>query len=248
MSYPVSTSCGEVGLILNHILDNVLPFKTNGTFIEVGANDGKTGSFTYNLACLGWNGINFEPVPRLFEKCQENHKEHKNVKNFSCAIGANESVAEIYDADTLSTIDVETYQNYKETPQFKNICTNNEKILVKVRILNNILAENEISNIDLMVLDVEGYEEQVLQGFDIDLYKPKIFIIEISDQHPDFINNEGIMNKFARLRKYFDKHNYTLLVNDIVDNVYIHNDIYKNVNNNFIQNIKKIVKFQQYSK
>ena len=248
MSYPISTSCGEVGLILHYVLDNVLPFKTNGTFIEVGANDGKTGSFTYNLAHLGWNGLNFEPIPRLFKKCQENHKEHKNVKNICCAIGETDSEAEIYDADTLSTLDIQTYQNYKEVPQFKNMCKNNEKILVKVRRLNDILVENKISNIDLMILDVEGYEEHVLKGFDIDSYMPFIFIIEIGDQHPDFIHKEDMMKRFSNLRRYFNEHNYTLLVNDIVDNVYIHNDVYKNLNKEFIQNIKKMVKFQQYSK
>ena len=43
MGFPPSTSCGEIGKILHIILDNVLPYKTDGLFIEVGANDGKTG-------------------------------------------------------------------------------------------------------------------------------------------------------------------------------------------------------------
>ena len=63
MSYPKSTSCGNIGLILHIVLDNVLPYKTDGTFVEVGANDGMTGSFTYNLAKIGWHGLYFEPVP-----------------------------------------------------------------------------------------------------------------------------------------------------------------------------------------
>ena len=59
--YPTSTSCGEIGLILHGIMDNVIEYTKEGTFIEVGANDGKTGSFTYNLAAIGWTGINIEP-------------------------------------------------------------------------------------------------------------------------------------------------------------------------------------------
>ena len=55
--YEPTTSCGEIGLILHEILYKILNYKTNGLFIEVGANDGYIGSFTYNLAKIGWKGI-----------------------------------------------------------------------------------------------------------------------------------------------------------------------------------------------
>lgn len=80
MSYPQSSSSGEIGKILHIILNYILPYKMNGTFIEIGANDGKTGSFTYNLARMGWHGLNFEPIPRLYNLCCENHHNNKNVK------------------------------------------------------------------------------------------------------------------------------------------------------------------------
>ena len=249
MSYPISTSCGEIGKILNYILDNILPFKTDGIFIEVGANDGKTGSFTYNLAEIGWYGINFEPVPRIYNLCCENHKHHKNVKNINIAIGAARSEVNILDAGTLSSIDKDTIQVYSNTPQFAKIINNNKNNYhtIKVETLDYILEENKVSNIDLLVLDVEGYEENVLKGFSIEKYFPSIFIIEICDQHPDFVNNKVMMNKYKILRDYFKTNNYTLLVNDIVDNVYIHNNIYNELNTDFIREIKKLVKFPQYN-
>ena len=49
------------------------------------------------------------------------------------------------------------------------------------------------------------------------------------------------MDKLKRLRNYFNENNYTLLVNDIVDNVYIHNSIY---NEKLINNYN--IKFPQY--
>ena len=55
------------------------------------------------------------------------------------------------------------------------------------------------------------------------------------------------MNKYKILRDYFKTNNYTLLVNDIVDNVYIHNNIYNELNTDFIREIKKLVKFPQYN-
>ena len=247
MSYPVSTSCGEVGKILHLILDNVLPFKTDGTFVEVGANDGKTGSFTYNLGRIGWNGINFEPVPRLYNLCCKNHINHTNVKNFQIGIGATQSEATIIDAGTLSTIDTDTIECYSNTPQFASSFKNNNNFhKIKIEKLNTMLDNNQITNIDMLVLDVEGYEINVLNGFSVETYNPTIFIIEIADQHPDFINNQIMMDKGKVLRKYFNDNNYSLLVNDIVDNVYIHNSIYKNVDEQFIEKIRKMVRFPQF--
>lgn len=247
MSYPPSTSCGEIGLILHHILNNILPFKTDGTFVEVGANDGKTGSFTYNLASIGWNGLNFEPVPRLYEKCCMNHINHPNVKSFQIGIGESSCETTIIDADTLSTIDVDTINAYSQTPQFASYFTNNNQYhTIKIEKLDTMLEQNNITNIDLLVLDVEGYEEHVLKGFSIDKYPPKIFIIEIADQHKDFIHNSKMMNRYSSLRKYFKDNNYVLLVNDIVDNVYVHMDTYNKLNPLWIEHIKKSVRYPQY--
>ena len=191
MSFPRSTSCGEIGLILHIILNNIFPHKKDGLFIEIGANDGKTGSFTYNLSEIGWHGFNFEPIPRLYQLCCDNHKHHTNVKNYNIALGECEGEVNIIDADTLSTIDTDVINIYSNTPQVKNHFNNtNSRHNVKMNTLNNILQENDIANIDMLVLDVEGYEENVLKGFSIEKYNPSIFIIEIADQHPDFSNND----------------------------------------------------------
>lgn len=248
MSFPPSTSCGEIGKILHIILNNVLPYKTDGLFIEVGANDGKTGSFTYNLGKIGWSGINVEPIPRLYNLCCNNHKDHKNVKNYNLALGEIKGEVTIIDADTLSTIDTNVINIYSKISQFKDHFTNNNNYhKVEVNTLNNILEENSITSIDILVLDVEGYEENVLKGFSIANYNPSIFIIEIADQHPDFINNTIMMAKYKNLREYFKINNYTLLVNDIVDNVYISNEIYNTLNSHFISTIKQLVKYPQYN-
>ena len=85
-----------------------------------------------------------------------------------------------------------------------------------------------------------------MSGISIDEYSPKIIIIEIGDQKTHFIENENIREKFKRLRSYLKKHNYSLLVNDVVDNVYIRNNIYSNLNGNFKTGIRKIVKYPQF--
>ena len=164
--YNKTTSSGEIGLILHEIFYNILDYKTNGVFIEVGANDGYTGSFTYNLAKIGWTGIYFEPVPRIYETCVKNHEKHDNVKVINIAIGEKEEYLNIVDGGTLSTMDNNTYNLYLNTNWSKNNFINNKKIQVKTNTLDNILTNLKIKpDFDLLVLDVEGYEMNVLKGF-----------------------------------------------------------------------------------
>ncbi len=244
--YKKTTSCGEIGLILNEIYDKIIGYKTDGIFVEVGANDGKTGSFTYNLAKIGWTGIYIEPVPRIYNVCVNNHKDHNNIKVLNIGCGDKKTSTIIADGDTLSTMDFETYKLYKTTNWSHFYFNNGKQYNVPIEKLDTVLQEKNIdNNFDVLVLDVEGYEENVLQGFSINIFKPKIVVIEIPDQHQDFINNNKLMEKYKRIRKYF-KNNYTLLVNDIVDNVYVRNDLYKN-NQNYISFCSKIVEFPQYN-
>ena len=246
MNYPNTTSCGEIGKLLHSVLQYILKYKTNGTFVEVGANDGKIGSFTYNLANIGWNGYYCEPIPRLYKLCELNHKNNKNTKVIPYGCGEKEEIFQILDAGTLSSIDDTTLNLYKKLPWARRCFNNSNKISINIKPLNSILKENNITNIDLLVIDVEGFEENVLKGFTIEEYNPTIIIIEIADTHPDFINNQDIMNKFKRIRKYFVDKNYKLLANDIVDNVYLPKTVYDKIDTNFINFIKANINHTQY--
>lgn len=245
--YRPTTSCGEVGLILHEIYYKFLGYKKDGIFIEVGANDGKTGSFTYNLARLGWKGLYFEPVPRIYEKCKKNHLEHNNIKVLNMGCAEKKGELPIVDGDTLSTMDQEMLNLYTNLNWTRNNFLNAYTVNVQVDKLDNILKQEKIqTNFDIFVLDVEGFEENVLKGFSINKYKPKIVIIEIPDQFKDYVNNLSLMSKFKRLRDVF-KNDYTLLVNDVVDNVYIRNDLINETNNDYTKYCNKIVNYLQYS-
>lgn len=223
--YKPTTSCGQVGLVLHKIYQQYIKYKTNGVFVEVGANDGKIGSFTYNLANLGWRGIYCEPITEIYNLCVENHKSHKNVTCLNVGCGSKKEELEITVANTLSTIDTEMLEMYKKTRWAQSTLQGSYKTKIKIEKLDILLKENSISpDFDVFVLDVEGYEEEVLKGFSLDYYKPKIIVIEIPDEHPDFINNSNFINKCKRIRKTLNS-NYKLVLKDIVDNVYIRNDI-----------------------
>lgn len=247
MDYPKTTSYGEIGRLLPYILKNILNYKIDGTFVEVGANDGKQGSFTYNLANIGWNGYYCEPIPRLWKLCELNHKNNTNTKIIPYGCGEKEDVLHILDADTLSSIDDTTINHVKSLSWARGFFNNNNKISINIKKLDTILKENNVIDIDLLVIDVEGFEENVLKGFTIEEYNVTIIIIEIADTHPDFINNIELMEKFKRIRKYFVDKNYILLANDIVDNIYLPKYIYDKLDSQFIEIIKTNINHIQYN-
>ena len=50
-----------------------------GTFLDIGAFDGKTFSNTKRLSDLGWRGVLVEPAPKPFFALIETHKGNKNL-------------------------------------------------------------------------------------------------------------------------------------------------------------------------
>ena len=61
-----------------------------------------------------------------------------------------------------------------------------EEIKVEARKLDTILSRINIEKIDFISIDTEGTELDVLDGFDISRWMPKLFVIENNFQEPKF--------------------------------------------------------------
>ena len=56
------------------------------------------------------------------------------------------------------------------------------KQIINKRRLDTLLKQYNIKDIDILSIDVEGYEAQVLSGIDFKIYRPKVLIIEALDK------------------------------------------------------------------
>jgi len=81
-------------------------------------------------------------------------------------------------------------------------------ISVKTITYNKIIEDNKITELDLFVLDIEGYEEEFLKSFNEWKIYPKVFVIEIG--HID----DNIINSFIK-----DKYNF--YDRQFVNNIYL---------------------------
>jgi FkbM family methyltransferase len=161
---------------LDRMFQECFGYKTDGTFVEVGAYDGKTYSHTWGLAELGWTGVYVEPVPALAARCTENHANHPDIVTIQAAIGETWGVEDLF-------IDEFSCCGSTLNPE---VCKTPKKIKVPVMPLDSLLAKTMIlPGFDLLSIDVEFGEVGVLKGFTLGRWLPKMIIIELCEKHDE---------------------------------------------------------------
>jgi FkbM family methyltransferase len=161
-----------------YIYDNFFyNLKEPGVMVEVGAALPDSLSMSKGFKELGWRCICVDPIPHYAES-------HRKAGN------------EIYEvALSDGTYDTATFDIYTSPAQHKDegmSCSGirgkvnppgylipfMKTITVKVDTLNNILETAKVDNVDFVSIDVEGWELDVLRGFDLKKYTPKIIVLE----------------------------------------------------------------------
>ena len=202
----------QIGNLSQIYLDHI-GFKTNGYFIEVGGYDGIQWSNTYSLAKIGWNGLIFEPQSYIFEKCVENYKDYPNIKMEKCCIGSYNGDTDLYVAGPLTTTSKKMVDEYKTLDWAKGLFMGDVyPIKSPIYTLDNMLEKyNCPFNFDVLVIDTEGTELDVLKGFSIDKWKPKMMIIELHE-----IN-------VIEVSKLMERHDYKKIHEDKINTVFVLN-------------------------
>lgn len=169
-----------------------------GTMVEVGAAGPNKLSQSKYFRDLGWRCICVEPNPRFAQM-------HRDVGNeiyeYACAD---------YDADDVNFelvvtggSDNESFSSLQVGDDIARSCGYVGKnslsiinIIVKVRKLDIILEEAKISKINYIVVDVEGWELNVMRGFSLEKYSPKVVVLEntILEKQPEY---NQYMEKFG---------------------------------------------------
>ena len=212
----ISYSYGSVDLLLEHIFKN----QSHGIYIDVGCQHPVMNNNTYLLYKKGWNGINIDLDKKNIDLFNFYRKRDLNL---SFAISSQEGERDLFfyhDKSAINTVE-KSVANYQRA-QVKEIKK------VKTKTLNSIIENSKFNNltIDFVSIDVEGHELDVIKGFDLKKYKPKVVIIEFLDLSLKKleIKNLNIKNFLkSEIYRYMVDKNYTLVNLIHSDLVFVNN-------------------------
>jgi len=145
----------------------------NAIMIDVGANIG-----LYSIACVEFENINIysiEPTAQNFWKLQQNFALNPSMKFKKHLI--NVGLSDVPDLTFISNPNHGNNGTFRIEEQ-----ESNKGNLISVTTLDSIITKYQIKHIDMLKMDVEGYEGKVLDGFKlIEQIKPRNIIMEFSD-------------------------------------------------------------------
>jgi FkbM family methyltransferase len=206
--------------LLKQYYEMYLPDK--GVFVEIGAFDGDSFSNTSGLADKGWEGHYVEASPAFASQCLLRHKEN-NVKVYNYAISDQEEILKLHIGGPLSTISLETKDAYKEIDWAKNVKFQEEIQISAVR-LDKFLTSSEIKRkFDLLVIDVEGYEEKVFNSFDLKFWNPRMIIVELIDYHYSFNSSPKLQYSSKKVRDLIIASGYKQIYADEINSIFLDN-------------------------
>jgi FkbM family methyltransferase len=132
--------------------------RENGVFLDIGANAGIFSLYAVSLMETGLV-IAIEPIPLLFERLSENlvslnpsSEGRIRAHLANCAAGAEPGALELFVPEQLGQASLHPLPSAQ---QYK----------VPVRPLLDIVQESGAARIDVMKIDVEGFEDSVLGPF-----------------------------------------------------------------------------------
>jgi FkbM family methyltransferase len=187
---------------LDRRLERYLP-ERDGFFVEAGGFDGYEQSNTYYLERFeGWRGVLIEPIPELYRLCV---RERPASQVFNCALVAPEddgSGVEMRYGGLVSTVkgafgDDAHAAAHTATGDMGG-WDRTYKVRVPGRTLSSVLDEARLPRIDLMSLDVEGYEVPVLRGLNLDRHAPRYLLVEMRELASMRAEIEAILGKRYR--------------------------------------------------
>ena len=193
---------GEFGedIFINRVLKNI----NKGKYVDVGCYHPYKGSLTYKLYDRGWNGINIDISKTSIDLFNISRKKDINLNL------------------AISDFDGETYY-YENSPinqQNSLIQTNDSQKKIKIQCftLDTVLKNKDLEEFDFLNIDLEGNELEVLKGFNLKKFKPKLITIE---------NNDLTINEYleSEVCKILIKSDYTLVNKIGVTNFFMPNQL-----------------------
>jgi|688.fasta_scaffold13577_3 FkbM family methyltransferase len=181
------------------------------TFMLIGANDGVMADHVYDHARrYGWRGVAVEPVPAFYRVLQQ-HYRGLPVQAMNVAVHHEAKSMRLYFIDPVKGAHLpvwargvgsfERAQVEQAVASLPDASTFITSIDVPCRTLDEVVAESGLPSVDIVVVDVEGYDHEVVRRIRFDAWKTHTVVFEYKHIRQDIL---------AELRLLLEQHGFVL--------------------------------------
>lgn len=183
----------------------------NGVYVDVGAQHPRIDSVSRAFYENGWRGTHVEPVAAFAEMLRADRPDETVLQ---LALGAQEGTLELnVIAHTGLSTAIQDYAERHQNERGYEV----QRVTVPVLTLNAALRSLEDTDVHWLKIDVEGFEEQVLRGWQSERLRPWVLVVEATipnSPDTDYENWEPIVTAAGYRFVYFDGLNRFYIANE----------------------------------
>lgn len=155
------------------LLERLFKDQNDGFYVDVGACHPTDESVTKHFYDRGWSGINIEPIKSLHAL---HEKERPRDINLNIGISNTSGIFEF--TETYPRAGMSTFKETLSEDVLRNV-EQIKKYNVACRTLADVLNDfAKDKTIQFLKIDVEGFEENVLQSNDWEKHRPQVVVVE----------------------------------------------------------------------
>ena len=184
------------------IITKLLNSKNKGIYIDVGCHHPFLNNHSYLLYKSGWEGINIDIDYNSIDMFNFFRKSDVNIQTAVTDHKGEVDLFFYHNRAAKNTISKEFGSDAKEQKKINSDT------------LNNIIENSKFKNskIDFVSIDVEGNEMNVLNGFNLKKYKPKLILLEfILPNKKEFYEKDINEITNSEVYKFLIKNDYKLI-------------------------------------
>jgi FkbM family methyltransferase len=169
-------------------------------FVQIGAYDGRLFDPIFPwVKAYGWHGLLIEPQPRHFDELIANYRGVDGLEFRQVAVSVHNETRPFYTvtegpgipagAGMLASFDKSTLLSHRgSTPELASHIRSED---IECVAINDLLDSIKASHIDLLQIDVEGYDHELIRALDLERFLPSLIHFEhrhlTRTQHDDCV-------------------------------------------------------------
>jgi FkbM family methyltransferase len=172
--------------VLDLLLTKVSAGRTDFFFVQIRANNGLTDDpIRQFVTKYHWYGVLVEP--QVFQELLKNYSQEKQLTFENIAVADNDGTARLFVADHRDeTADLTVFASLKkdalirglDNPKAAGVQVQVRAVEVPALSVQSLLAKHQITKVDLLLTDVQGYDVEVVEQFLANGVKPTIIHFE----------------------------------------------------------------------